>query len=58
MAPTLSRSGGASKAAERGISETVFQGHGLWPWKSTTAKDGHVKDNIVSRTSVSKSLGL
>ena len=56
MVPTLSRSGGASKAAERGVSERVFQGHGRW--QNTTAKDGYVKDNIVSRLSVSKSLGL
>ena len=56
MVPTLSRSGGASKAAERGVSESVFQGNGRW--KSTTAKDEYVKDNIASRLSVSKSLGL
>ena len=55
MVSTLSRSGGASKVAERGVSESFFQGHGRW--KSTTAKDGYVKDNV-SRLSVSKSLGL
>ena len=55
MVSTLSRSGRASKAAERGVSESFFQGHGRW--KSTTAKDGYVKDNV-SRLSVSKSLGL
>ena len=47
---------GATKAANSGVGEPVFQRHG--PWKSVLAKDGYVKDNITSRISVSKSLGL
>ena len=50
------RSGGATKAANSGVGERVFQRHGRW--KSVSAKDGYVKDNITSRISVSKSLGL
>ena len=50
------RSGGATKAANSGVGERVFQRHGRW--KSVLAKDGYVKDNITSRISVSKSLGL
>ena len=50
------RSGGATKAANSGVGKRVFQRHGRW--KSVSAKDGYVKDNITSRISVSKSLGL
>ena len=50
------RSGGATKAANSGVGERVFQRHGRW--KSVSAKDGYVKDNIASRISVSKSLGF
>ena len=50
------RSGGATKAAKSGMGERVFQRHGRW--KSVSAKDGYVKDNITSRISVSKSLGF
>ena len=50
------RSGGASRAANSGVSDRVFQRHGRW--KSVAAKDGYVKDDISSRLQVSKSLGL
>ena len=50
------RSGGATKAANSGVGERVFQRQGRW--KSVSAKDGYVKDNINSRISVSKSLGF
>ena len=50
------RSGGATKASNSGVGKRVFQRHGRW--KSVSAKDGYVKDNITSRISVSKSLGL
>ena len=54
--PHSFRSGGATKAANSGVGERVFQRH--WRWKSVSAKDGYVKDNITSRISVSKSLGF
>ena len=50
------RSGGASRAASSGISDRLFQRHGRW--KSVAAKNGYIKDDISSRLSVSKSLGL
>ena len=50
------RSGGASAAANAGISDRLFKRHGRW--KSDRAKDGYVKDNINSLLSVSRSLGL
>lgn len=50
------RAGGATAAANAGIGDRVFQRHGRW--KSASAKDGYVMDNISSRASVSKSLGL
>ena len=48
------RSGEAYKAANSGVNNSVFQRHGRW--KSVSAKDGYVKDDIASRISVSKSL--
>ena len=50
------RSGGASKAANSGVSDRLFQRHGRW--KSVAAKNCYIKDDISSRLSVSKSLGL
>lgn len=38
------RSGGASRAANSGVSDRVFQRHGRW--KSVTANDGYVKDDM------------
>ena len=50
------RSGGASAAANAGISDRLFKRHGHW--KSDRAKDGYVKDDIIPLLSVSRSLGL
>ena len=50
------RSGGASAAANAGISDRLFKRHGRW--KLDRAKDGYVKDNINSLLSVCRSLGL
>ena len=43
-------------AANSGVGERVFLRHGRW--ESVSAKEGYVKDNITSRISVAKSLGL
>lgn len=48
------RSGGATAAANAGINDRLFKRHGRW--KSETAKDGYVKDNLHSLLSVSKCL--
>ncbi|KAK3083447.1 hypothetical protein FSP39_022942 [Pinctada imbricata] len=50
------RSGGASAAANFGIPDRLFKRHGRW--KSETAKDGYIKDNLQERLSVSQNLGL
>lgn len=50
------RSGGASAAANNHVLDRLFKIHGRW--KSETAKDGYVKDNIKSRLSVSQNLGI
>ena len=50
------RSGGASAAANNGISDRLFKRHGRW--KSEKAKDGYIKDNITELLSVSLNLGL
>ena len=50
------RSGGATKAADSAVGKRVFQRHRRW--KCVSAKDGYVKDNITSRISVPKSLGV
>ena len=50
------RSGGASSAANNGISDRMFKRHGRW--RSENAKDGYVEDSLESRLAVSISLGL
>lgn len=50
------RSGGATAAANADIPDRLFKAHGRW--RSETAKDGYVKDNINNFLSVSKNLGL
>ena len=50
------RSGGASAAANAGISDHLFKRHGRW--KFDRLKDSYVKDNINSLLLVSRSLGL
>ena len=55
-----SRSGGATRAANSGIGDPVFQRYGRW--QSVAATDGYVKDNVkdnvTARLQVSKSLGF
>ncbi|XP_071133591.1 integrase/recombinase xerD homolog [Mytilus edulis] len=50
------RSGGATQAANNGVSDRLFKVHGRW--RSENAKDGYVKDSIDKRLSVSKNLGI
>lgn len=51
------RSGGASAAANNGVSERLLGKHGRWSANSTT-KDRYIKDNNAKRLCVSQSLGL
>ena len=50
------RSGGATSAAKFGISDRLFKKHGRW--KSVSAKDGYVKDDLSQRLLVSQNLGI
>lgn len=50
------RSGGATAAATSGVSDRLFKKHGRW--KSDNAKDGYVHENLKSKLSVSKNLGI
>ena len=50
------RSGGASSAADHGVSDRLISKHGRWV--SEKARNGYLKDNIKTRMSVSLSLGL
>ena len=50
------RAGGDTAAANAKVPDRMFKRHGRW--KSETAKDGYVKDDVKSRLEVSKSLGL
>lgn len=50
------RSGGATVAANAGIPDRLFKKHGRW--RSDSAKDGYVKDNVQQLLRVSRSLGL
>ena len=50
------RSGGATSACNFGISDSLFKEHGRW--KSENAKDGYVCENLETKLSVTKSLGL
>ena len=50
------RSGGATAAATSGVSDRLFKKHGRW--KSDNAKDGYVQENLKSKLSVSKNLGI
>ena len=50
------RSGGATAAANAGVPDRFFKRHGRW--RSENAKDGYVKDSLVCRLQVSKSIGL
>ena len=50
------RAGGASATANAQVSDRLFKRHGRW--KSDKAKDGYIKDNILSLLSVSLALGI
>ena len=50
------RAGGASAAANAGVSDRLFKRHGRW--KTDQAKDCYIKDKLDSLLSVSKSLHL
>lgn len=50
------RSGGATAAANLDIPDRLFKAHGRW--RSETAKDGYIQDNIEKVLPVSKNLGL
>ena len=50
------RRGGATSAANNGVNDRLFQKHGRW--KSVSAKDGYVEDNLDSLLLISRSLGL
>ena len=50
------RSGGASAAAENGISDRLISKHGRW--SSNTSRDVYIKDSKCKRLKVSSSLGL
>ena len=50
------RSGGATEAANAGVPDRLFKKHGRW--RSDSAKDGYVKDNIQQLLQVSLSLVL
>ena len=50
------RAGGATAAARAGVADRLFKRHGRW--RSESAKDGYVKDALVTRLSVTKQLGI
>ena len=50
------RSGGASAAANLGVNGRLFKKHGRW--KSDKVKDSYVHEDIESKLSVSRNLGL
>ena len=50
------RAGGASAAANAGVADRLFQRHGRW--KSVSAKNGYIDDNLESRLLVSQRLGI
>lgn len=50
------RSGGASAAANNGVSERLISKHGRW--KSTKSRDGYIKDSKTNRLKISSNLGI
>ena len=48
--------GGATAAANRGVTDRLFKRHGRW--QSENAKDGYIDDSVEQRLEVSKNLGL
>ena len=50
------RAGGATAAANNGVSDHLFKRHGRW--RSDSAKDGYVEDSVKQRLTVSQNIGL
>lgn len=50
------RAGGATACANSGVSDRLFKRHGRW--RSESAKDGYIKDDLDARLLVSLKLGL
>ena len=50
------RSGGASAAAQNGVSDRLISKQGRW--SSETARNGYIQDDVKTRLKVSLSLGL
>ena len=50
------RSGGATAAANGGVTDRLFKKHGRW--RTDKAKDGYVKEDVDDRLSVTKRLGI
>ena len=50
------RAGGATAAANAGVSDCLFKRHGRW--RSEGAKDGYVEDSLLKRLEVTQHLGL
>ena len=50
------RAGGATAAANQGVCDRLFKKHGRW--KSDSAKDGYVAENIKRQLLVTKNLGI
>ena len=50
------RAGGASAAANAGVSDCLFKRHGRW--RSDNAKDGYIEDSMDKRLSVTRQLGI
>ena len=50
------RSGGASAAANNGVSDRMISKHGRW--KSEKGRNTYIKDNLEKRLEVTQSLGL
>ena len=50
------RAGGATAAANAGICDRLFKKHGRW--RSDSAKDGYVKEDLQQNLLVTKGLGI
>ena len=50
------RSGGASEAANNGVSDRLISKHGRW--SSNTSRNTYIKDKAESRFKISRSLGI
>jgi len=50
------RAGGATNAANAGVSDILLKKHGRW--KTDKAKDGYVREDLKSLLSVSMNLGI